>query len=143
MTARRFARLGEDGRVHLDVPPEQIAAVALGLDRLISDGAIRGREVAPELVALLRTAVTAEATNRRGGLRPRKPRHTQAAQWLTSTEVAGLLGVSSARVRQLRIEGRFPGARRTSAGWTFPADDVTAYREARRWPQPPPPPRTP
>lgn len=40
---------------------------------------------------------------------------------LTTKELAHALGVSDARVRRLRIDGRLPGAKDVGGTWVYPA----------------------
>lgn len=40
---------------------------------------------------------------------------------LTTQELARALGISDARVRKLRLEGRLPGAVQVGGTWIFPA----------------------
>jgi len=53
---------------------------------------------------------------------------------MTTAEVAERLGVDRSRVRQLAIEGRFPGAYNTSPGtprgeWRIPTAGLASYTE--------------
>lgn len=40
---------------------------------------------------------------------------------LTTQQLAAALGVSDARIRKLRLDGRLPGARDIGGTWVYPA----------------------
>lgn len=46
---------------------------------------------------------------------------------LTTAQAAERLGVSTARIRQLCAQGRFPGAFRAGRDWMIPAEAVQAF----------------
>jgi len=50
----------------------------------------------------------------------------------TAETLAQAEGFNPSRVRQLCLEGRFPGARKLGKAWIIPDDDVQAWREQDR-----------
>ncbi len=46
---------------------------------------------------------------------------TREKKLLTTQELAAALGVSDARVRRLRLDGRLPGAVEMGGTWVYPA----------------------
>ena len=48
---------------------------------------------------------------------------------LTAREVSERIGVDTSRIRQLCIEGRFPGAVKLSNRWFIPDSGLAAYLE--------------
>jgi excisionase family DNA binding protein len=69
-----------------------------------------------------------------------------AEDYLTTKEAAERLGVTPARVRVLRKEGRLPGAVKFSRDWLFPAATIAEFKpNPKGWPagkprKPPSPP---
>lgn len=47
---------------------------------------------------------------------------TREKKLLTTQELAAALGVSDARVRKLRLDGRLPGAVEMGGTWVYPAN---------------------
>lgn len=133
---------GRTGLVSVVVPPGAVAAVWLGVGTLFEKALEDGRTVTPQLRELLRALWDADQANkaaRRSGLVPSACDPAMrvgppGGRWFSTRDVADRLGVSSARVLQLRDRGRFPEARQSAPGcpWMFPEHEVEEAERGRR-----------
>lgn len=58
------------------------------------------------------------------------------SDFLSTLEVAEVLGVTVGRVRQLLNEGRLPGARKFGRDWMIPRESLENVKN-RKWGRPP------
>lgn len=90
-----------------------------------------------EMLAILRKApivadLGGEVPNLEPSERTAPPIPHDERMPLTASETASRLGVSSRRIRTMAVEGQLPGARRTRAGWSIPAQAVDGALRRRK-----------